>query len=277
MAKKTLGMPTYDRMLWPALQALKDIGGSASIQEHLDRVAELMGLPDEVQEVLHKDGPSTEVAYRLAWARTYLKKAGAVENSARGVWSITPAGRKLTEVDVAAIPAQVRKTRSRSVEEEEEEAVEATWQDELLALLKEMPPDAFERLAQRILREAGFVKVEVTGRSGDGGIDGIGVLRLNNLMSFHVIFQCKRYKDVVGPGVIRDFRGAMVGRTDKALLITTGRFTPEATKEAGRDGAPPIELVDGERLCRLLKELKLGVKTEWVEEVSVAPDFFNGL
>jgi restriction system protein len=220
----------------------------------------------------------TEVAYRLGWARTYLKKAGAVENSTRGVWSITAAGRSLTEAEMAEIPARVRKGDSSSAEPvvEDEEAVEQTWKDQLLDTIRAMPADAFERLSQRILREAGFVKVEVTGRGGDGGIDGIGVLRLV-LVSFQVFFQCKRYAGTVGPGAIRDFRGAMVGRTDKGLFITTGRFTADAKREATRDGAPPIELIDGEHLCDLLKQLKLGVKTEMVERVSVEPGFFDGV
>ena len=148
------------------------------------------------------------------------------------------------------------------------------WRDQLLSLLQAMPPDAFERLSQRILRESGFIKVEVKGKSGDGGIDGIGVLRLN-LLSFQVFFQCKRYKDSVGASAIRDFRGAMVGRTDKGLFITTGRFTPDAKREATRDGAPQIELIDGEQLCELLKSLNLGLKTEMVEHVSVVPAIFK--
>lgn len=278
MTKKTTQMPTFDKMMWPALQALKESGGSASVQEHLDRVIQIMGLTEKVQSTPHKDGPETEVAYRLAWARTYLKKVGAVENSTRGVWSITPAGRALTEAEVAEIPGKVRKAEPKGPNPPlgGEEPSEQTWKDQLLDTIREMPPDAFERLSQRILREAGFVKVEVTGRTGDGGIDGIGVLRLV-LVSFQVFFQCKKYSGTVGPGAIRDFRGAMVGRTDKGLFITTGRFTADAKKEASRDGAPPIELIDGEHLCDLLKQLNLGVKTEMVEKVSVEPEFFKGI
>jgi restriction system protein len=143
-------------------------------------------------------------------------------------------------------------------------------------VLTGIKPDAFERLAQRVLRESGFVKVEVTGRSGDGGVDGVGVLRLA-LLSFQVYFQCKRYKGSVSAGAIRDFRGAMIGRTDKGLFITTGTFTAEAKKEATRDGAPPIDLIDGDQLCELLKNLKLGVATKMVEEVAVAPEWFGGI
>jgi restriction endonuclease Mrr len=151
---------------------------------------------------------------------------------------------------------------------ENDDSSDDSWRDQLLSLLQIMPPDAFERLAQRILRESGFIKVEVKGKFGDGGIDGIGILQVN-LLSFQVFFQCKRYKDSVSAGAIRDFRGAMVGRTDKGLSITTGRFTPDAKREATRDGAPQIELIDGEQLCDLLKNPKLGLKTELVEHVSV--------
>jgi len=275
-------VPTFDEMMWPTLQALKETGGSASNQELLTRVAQLMAIPEEVQNLPHGDGPRTEVEFRLQWARTWLGKVGAIQNSERGVWSITAAGQTLAETDVQKILPRVRamyrKPRSGSeqstTERIEDEQPAQRWQDELLAILQSMSPDAFERLAQRILRESGFIKVMVTGKSGDGGIDGIGVLRVN-LLSFQVLFQCKRYKDSVSAGAIRDFRGAMVGRTDKGLFITTGRFTPDAKREATRDGAPQIELIDGEQTCELLKDLKLGIRTEMVENVSVVPEVFR--
>lgn len=133
---------------------------------------------------------------------------------------------------------------------------DSEWQHELLAVLRKMDPDAFERLCRLVLRESGFSKVEVTGRSGDGGIDGAGVLRVN-LISFRVRFQCKRYAGSVQVREIRDFRGAMVGRADKGLFMTTGGFTSGAAREAVRDGAPAIDLVDGVALCGLLKRLEL--------------------
>jgi restriction system protein len=152
----------------------------------------------------------------------------------------------------------------------------APWRDQVLATMRAMEPAAFERLSQRLLREAGFVKVEVTGRSGDGGIDGVGVLRLK-LLSFITLFQCKRYQGTVGAGAVRDFRGAMVGRSDKGLIITTGTFSADANREATRDGAPAIDLIDGDQLCTLLKELKLGVHTEIVERVVVDRSWFEQL
>ena len=145
---------------------------------------------------------------------------------------------------------------------------EGGWRERLLNALCGIQPSAFERLSQRVLREAGFTKVEVTGKTGDGGIDGTGVLRMN-LLSIQVIFQCKRWKGSVGASTVRDFRGAMVGRADKGLIITTGAFTADARKEATRDGAPVIDLVDGEALCELLKTHQIGLRVRMIEEVTL--------
>ncbi len=156
-----------------------------------------------------------------------------------------------------------------------EAVLEQTWRDELQAALLDLPPDTFERLCQRLLRESGFVEVRVTGQSGDGGIDGVGIVRLGGLLSFPILFQCKRYQGSVSAGTIRDFRGAMIGRADRGLVITTGTFSREAKAEAIRDGAPPIDLVDGEQLLDKLKELRLGIEVEMVEKVSVLPGWFQ--
>ena len=160
-------------------------------------------------------------------------------------------------------------------EDEGATAAQGSWKHELLETMHKMPPAAFERLSQRILRESGFVEVRVTGRSGDRGIDGIGLLKLQGVLTFHVIFQCKRWQDPVGASTVREFRGAMSGRTDKGLIITTTYFTPEGIREATRDGVPPIDLIDGEALVELLKRLRLGVKTEAVERVTVDEEWFN--
>ena len=144
-----------------------------------------------------------------------------------------------------------------------------------MATLYALPPDAFERLTQRLLRESGFVQVKVTGRSGDGGIDGVGIVQLGGLLGFPILFQCKRYRGSVGAGAIRDFRGAMIGRADRGLVITTGTFSRDARAEATRDGAPPIDLVDGEQLLDKLRELRLGVGVKMIEEVTVLPEWFT--
>ena len=272
-------VPSFDTLMNPVIQALKSLGGSGTIDEINARAIEIAGLSDEQLEVLHnpEKGGQTEVEYRLAWTRTYLKKYGVLENSSRGVWALTPRGRQLERVDPQVVKRdvreQLREARVVSVEEDFDETdEEVTWRDELLDALLEMEPSAFERLVQRLLRESGFIQVEVTGRSGDGGIDGKGIMRLGGLLSFHVIFQCKRYRGSVTASQVRDFRGAMVGRADKGLLITTGNFTKDATREATRDGAPAIDLIDGDQLIDKLKELGLGVKTEKVEVENVIVD-----
>ena len=150
----------------------------------------------------------------------------------------------------------------------------ADWRDALLDTLQNMPPDAFERLCQRLLRESGFIEVEVTGRSGDGGIDGYGIIRLAGMISFPVLFQCKRYSGTVGSNVVRDFRGAMAGRAEKGVILTTGGFTRDAQREATRDGAAPVDLIDGQLLMDKMKELKLGVHTKMVEVVQVDKSWF---
>ncbi len=273
--------------MWPTIEALRAIGGSGSIQEIAEKVVESSRFSEEQQNMLHGKGPQTEIEYRLAWARTYLKFAGALDNSGRGIWSLTEKGRSMTEADIPAAVHEVR-TQLRAerrlrranppktgLAEGEDEPVEQDWKQMVLDLLLAMPPDRFEHLAQRLLREAGFISVTVTGRSGDEGIDGLGVYRLS-LLSFPVFFQCKRYRGSVRAGAVRDFRGAMAGRGDKGLLITTGTFTAEAKQEATRDGAPPIDLIDGDSLCDLLKQHSLGVKTtpKTIEEVEVQPAFF---
>lgn len=268
----------------PLIQAIKSLGGSGTIEEINNKVAEIAGLSDEQLEVLHDPakGGATEIEYRLGWSRTWLKRYGILENSSRGIWALTPQGSKLDHIDekevLRVVRAQIKKAREDD-EDAEEPTTTSNWRDELLDTLLKMPPPAFERLAQRVLRESGFTQVEVTGRSGDGGIDGKGIMRLGGLLSFHVIFQCKRWQGTVGAGHVRDFRGAMVGRADKGLLITTGTFTKDAMREATRDGAPAIDLVDGEQFLDKLKELNLGVKTKKieVEEIAVEHEWFASI
>ena len=244
-----------------------------------------LDLPAEIVEVPHGNTGRTELEYRAAWARTYLKNADLVENSERGVWSLTAKGAQTKKVDGRSLTREVqRKLRERRLAQEGEEASDGdddlekrSWQDELLAVLQAMDPIAFERLCQRLLRESGFIEVEVTRRSGDGGIDGNGIIRIGGLISFNVLFQSKRYKGNIGPDVVRDFRGAMIGRADKGLVITTGGFTRDARKEATRDGAPPVDLIDGQLLVEKLKELGLGVSTKQVEEVIVNKEWFDSI
>ncbi|ELR97605.1 restriction endonuclease [Gloeocapsa sp. PCC 73106] len=287
MSKNSKLVPSHDYFFGPIIKALKQLGGSANVQEIYDLVCDIENISEAQQAILHKEGPQTEIKYRMSWARTDLKIYGAIDNIGRGVWALTSQGRELKSIDKNQIKRYVNNERIDKDEEKEKidtslESIDdqgffansEDWIPQLLTLLQQIPPDSFERLCQRILRESGFIKVEVTGKRGDGGIDGIGVLKIA-LLSFQVFFQCKRYSGSVGASEIRDFRGAMIGRTDKGLLITTGTFTSSAKQEATRDGAPVLDLIDGEQLCRILKDLKMGVETKTIEVVEIKKTWFE--
>ena len=302
-------IPQYQDLFLPTLQAIEKLGGSGTKDEIDDLAVELAGLTADQVAVQFPDDAQqkgSKVIHRLAWARSYLKKMGAVNNSKRGVWTLEAPGKaylgmssseaaeQLQEQDKAirheySVKSMLKKKKLSEASESSDvalmldDAVEEGaelesdgWKDELIKILLSVTPAAFERLAQRLLREAGFKNVEVVGKSGDGGIDGIGVYR-PSLVSFPIYFQCKGYEKSVGAGHVRDFRGAMAGRGEKGLLITTGTFTAEAKKEATRDGAPPVELIDGDGLCDLLKEYGVGVLTETVELVKPQSSFFAAL
>lgn len=275
-------VPSFDAFMNPVLHALKKLDGSGSNEEIYAKVAEIMLLSDAQLELLHNPdkGTTTEVEYRIAWAKTYLKNYGLLENSSRGVWSLTAKALEVESVNPKTIKkayTQEATNKTQSLNLEIGTDTELTWRDEVISELLLVSPQAFERLAQRLLRESGFTQVDVTGRTGDGGIDGKGIMRLGGLLSFHVLFQCKRYKGSVGSNEIRDFRGAMVGRADKGLFITTGNFTKDAVREASRDGAPAIDLIDGDLLINKLQELKLGIQTRIIEQTIVDKDWFKAL
>ena len=287
-------LPSLPGMMLVTVEALKDLGGSATIQELDEKVVELEHVTEAEQLfTMPRNENQPRVNYYLAWARTYLKRGNALVNSSRGVWALTEFGASIADID------KTREIYERVTQEERErtrtkrEAAKAAksdfvepvdhvseedhdWKALLLTELRGIAPDAFERLSQRLLREAGFTKVEVRGKSGDGGIDGVGVLRVN-LVSFQVYFQCKRWKGSVSSKEIRDFRGALQGRADKGLFITTGHFSSQASDEATRDGAIAIDLIDGDRLCELLKEHHLGVETEMIERVRIRSDWFKSI
>ena len=290
--------PDLPQLMLATIEALREIGGSASNQELEEKVVEREGVTEEEQAIMMPNGRYQRLNYYLAWARTFLKRGGALENSSRGVWALNEFGETITTRDqTAAIQEQVneeerqRAREKRRALKQAEKAVSATsgdehpadendgvdlWKITLLDTLRAMDPGAFERLSQRLLREAGFTKVEVRGKTGDGGIDGVGVLRVN-LVSFQVYFQCKRWRGTVGSKEIRDFRGALQGRADKGLFITTGVFSSQASEEATRDGAIAIDLIDGHRLCDLLKQYDLGVTTTMIEKVDIQEGWFKSV
>ena len=306
-----MSLPQYHELFNDVIHAMKRLGGSASLYELDEEVIKNRNLSEDEIAQIHGDGKS-EIQYRLAWTRTYLKIYGILENTVRKIWVLTTLGKNTESVDPQTVIRYVRSLRklpkSDNIESSESvtptanerisaqhsneldndmpsliepeqlvNEIELNWREELLQLLYAIQPDGFERLCQRILRESGFVEVTVTGRSGDGGIDGVGIIRMGGLLNFPVIFQCKRYKGSVGSPDIRNFRGAMAGRTDRGIFITTGTFSREAIKEAKRDGVPTVDLINGEQLTEKLKELRLGLEVKLVEEIIIKPDFFKDI
>lgn len=299
-------LPEFAKWTNPVLRALHELGGSARPREVVERVAQNEHVSDEVLDQLNPSG-GQRFPNQVHWARFYLADAGYIDRSKRGVWKLTDTRSALTCLDEAALEALVKEVQGRSAvassvsgtlvttdatlsgPAESREALaesdvehsdliapdqeDGDYRTKLSTILKSLAPAGFERLCQRLLREAGFEQVIVTGKSNDGGIDGHGVLVLNPFVSFRVLFQCKRYAGSVVPAQVRDFRGAMQGRADKGLILTTGTFTVEARREAGRDGAPPIELVDGEKLIELFERLELGLNPVTNYEIDEA--FFS--
>jgi restriction system protein len=264
--------PQFLRFPLPVLDVLRDLGGSGKPAEVTDAVIETLAIPEEEQQETTKNGNS-RVKNQIAWARFYLAKGGFIDPSERGIWRLTKRGEtaKLSSDDIYAMFKSVQgEMHIKDVEHEDAKAIIDDLQQEadLLNVLRSLSAEGFERICQLLLRKSGFEKVEVTGRSGDGGIDGHGLMELNPFVSFKVLFQCKRYTDrPVSASHVRDFRGAMMGRADKGIILTTGQFTSDAQKEARRDGVPPIELVNGEKLVSMFEHLQLGVRPKTVFEI----------
>ena len=289
-------LPPYTDLLWPTVQAVIELGGSGVIEEIDSAVIARTGLSEAAQAVLHGDGPGTEIEYRLAWARTYLKGMGLLSNTRRGVWSVTERGRAVRESEIkpmqVAYTAEKRRKRLvRNVAQGAQVVPLAAapedpelWREPVLGAVADLPEDGFERLVTAVLRAAGFTTLTIPAPGGShaperaGQVEGTGVLRVS-LLSFSVFFRFVRAPERAAADVVREFRAAMVGRGEKGLLVSTGSFTDDARAEAHRHGAPPIDLVDGEGLCDLLKEHGLGVRStvRTVEDVALVPAFFAEL
>lgn len=276
--------PQFLSYVKPLVEVLRNIGGSGATADVIDQVISYMKIPENMVEETISSGAS-RVRNQIQWARMYLVKADLMDSSQRGIWKLTEKGYE-ADLSDEAIYDIFRKVQGSSVEkpklqesiipvEESEEIIVAdeAHGEALLNILKNISPQGFERICKRLLSEVGIHDVQITGGTGDQGIDGTGVIKVNEVVGFTVIFQCKRYKDSVVPHHVRDFRGTMQGRADKGIIITTGRFTSEAKKEAVRDGVPPIELIDGERLVSLFEKYQLGLKPKIVYDL--VPDFFE--
>ncbi len=275
--------PQFLKYFVPIVKSLKDLGGSGTASEVIDLAIDKLGITEKEQQATIKNGES-RVRNQAQWARLYLAKGGYISASQRGIWTLTKKSldEPISEDKAMEIIREQRKIyrlakqpfkKAEKPKEDVEDQPSLFHDEGLLSVLLKLPPDGFERVCQRLLREAGFQEVKVTGKSSDGGIDGYGILEVNPFVSFNVLFQSKRYKGAVSASQVRDFRGAMQGRADKGIIITTGSFTSDAKKEARRDGAQPIELVDGEKLVEMFEKLNLGVIPKTVYQVNL--EFFE--
>ena len=285
--REQAGLPKGPELRALALNLLRTMPMPVSPQQIGEAVADHLDLTEQQRAVREPGTDRSYVYWQAGWACNDLKWVGVCEQPRRGLYQLTDEGRTISHEEVERRHRErsrrlARSRRERSdnpldVDEEEAPTVETVWQDDLLNRLKGISPAAFEHLAAALLRSAGFDDVEVTGRAGDGGIDGIGVYRPSGLISFHTAFQCKRYQGSVGAGALRDFRGSFVGRADRGIMLTTGYFTRDARDEATRPGANPVDLIDGEAFCELLREHSLGVRTTQrvVEDITVDDAYFD--
>lgn len=280
------GVPSFDELIEPCFAALEKLGGSGTVNEIYEQVIRDLKLDDKVLSIMQiENGGQTKVAYNLAWARTYLKKFGAINNPSHKVWEITTAfkGKTVNRKEVVAYKSiwGVSQKPNNSQQPEKEIEIDDVpeenkpWNEELLKSLLSMNPYSFERLTQLVLRKMGLDDVKVTQKANDGGIDGYGIFKLNGVISFRLAFQCKRYKGTVGAREIRDFRGSCSSDIEKYLFITTGTFTQDAKKEASMPGKPKIDLIDGDDLIAKLIEYKIGVKetTTYIVDKSFFANF----
>lgn len=276
--------PEFLKYIKPVLTTLQSNGGAGNSSNVIEQVIETLGISDEDFEQTTSNGQS-RIRNQIQWARFYLFKAGLIDNSQRGIWRLTNEGLEkiLTDDGVYAlfkgVQESVKKSSAEIPKKSELEFEDKSTEDEehsvgLLNLIQNLPAVGFEKLCKRLLTEIGINDITITGGAGDQGIDGKGLVKLNDVVSLNIVFQCKRYKETVSPHHVRDFRGAMQGRGEKGLIITTGRFTKEAKNEANRDGVTPIELIDGDRLVDLFEKHHLGLKPVTVFEIDY--EFFKG-
>ncbi|MBK7957388.1 MAG: restriction endonuclease [Bacteroidetes bacterium] len=276
--------PEFLKYVTPVLTALQLNGGAGDSSDIIEQVIGKLGITENELEETTANGQS-RIRNQIQWARFYLFKAGLIDNAQRGIWRLTNEGldRKLNDEGVynlfKSVQDSVKKTPNIKPKKTEPVFENIPTEDEehsigLINIIQNLSPSGFEKLCKRLLTEIGINEIVITGGSGDQGIDGKGIVKLNDVVSLNIVFQCKRYRETVSPHHVRDFRGAMQGRGEKGLVITTGRFTKEAKGEANRDGVTPIELIDGDRLIELFEKYRLGLKPVTVYEID--HEFFKG-
>lgn len=277
LVKTNMKGPEFLKYVKPVLSTLQENGGAGDSSDVIEQVINKLAISEKELEETTANGQS-RIRNQIQWARFYLFKAGLIDNAQRGIWRLTNEGLEIKLDNDGVynlfknVQDSVKKAAPITDKKEEIKFESKSTEDEehsigLISLIQNLPPSGFEKLCKRLLTEIGINEITITGGSGDQGIDGKGVVKLNDVVSLNIVFQCKRYKETVSPHHVRDFRGAMQGRGEKGLIITTGRFTKEAKAEASRDGVTPIELIDGNRLVELFEKFRLGLKPVTIFEI----------
>lgn len=302
-----MSIPKYDEMYQEFLNCLSD-GRQHQIKEVRDYLAEKFSLSPEERKELLLSGGQPIFNNRVGWTMTYLKKAGLIQNTSRGVYSITEEGRRTLKerktIDADYLrqfdsfreflsgETQGRETRSSSSIEagktpqdtldEAFHKINATLCDDLLSEILKRSPAFFERLVVKLLMKmgyGGFVENAgiVLGQTGDEGIDG--VVREDKLGFSLIYIQAKRWdRDAtVGRPEVQKFVGALAGQgATKGLFITTAKFTKEARQYAEKQHTTKIILVDGRELTNLMVEYGVGVSEEAKYVIKrIDSDFFE--
>jgi len=273
--------PPYVELIYPTLKAVASLGGSAQGREVTSRVLEDLNVPDEKVAITYPNRPVSVFIDRLEWARSYAKLGGALDSPQRGLFVLTKFGKAtlaLPESDgIAAVREmnrEVRATRARSRTNEtdstangddsSEEGVEdedTGWTDVLLTRLHRLTPEGFEEFVMYLLRTYDLELTRVGG-SGDQGIDGIGIAPISPVLSSRVAVQAKRYDPTkaIGREIVALFqRDAAAAGAERAVLVTLGRYT-EAARQASIATTPTVDLIDGEKLCELVREKEIGLR-----------------
>lgn len=304
-----MAIPDFQTVMLPMIEALAD-GRERTMRELTDLLADRFGLTEDERREVLPSGQQSVFSNRVAWAKSHLKAAGLLENPLRGRVSISDSGRKVLAKAPQAINIRflrqfpsycefIGKAKPKdgaagaieaatSIEEQRTplELIDAAYRslrqattEELLSRLRACSPAFFESVVVRLLMAMGYGGVAghgtVTGRSGDGGIDG--VIRQDKLGLDVVCIQAKRWEGPVGRPVIQGFVGSMdYIRAKKGVIMTTSGFTKDAADFVDRIEGKKVVLIDGDQLADLMIEHGLGVVTAKTYELKeVSNDFFD--
>ena len=301
-------IPTYDALMLPVLRLCAE--STWQMRDLAARISDDLGLTQAERDQQLPGGGTTVIHSRVGWAKTYLKKAGLLEQPRRGMVLASDRGRAVLRSSPAKIDsillrqfeefrafqrkpsegttaetAKLPLAEPTSTPEEQiiaaDKAITEALRDALLTRILEESPSFFEKLILDLLHAMGYGGSradagEQLGRTGDEGVDG--VIREDQLGLDRVYLQAKRYRagNVVGSEAVRAFIGALIGKgAHKGVLITTSSFSNGAKSAADQSGSLRLVLIDGTMLTSLMVQFNVGVRVARTVEIkSVDKDYF---